>query len=486
MDYDKTSFNYREKLFSLDLPRDSFIGKRRLAILELKYTKKIYVLCICLYIYFSPVVYGEAPIMIGLGDSIGEGVQSVDANLRTQPFSYLSLLAEQLGVDFPLPLIRSSPIGIVGDSRLRVRLNPSVESLNLSVVGADVDSLLNERADASCENDIDTEIDLVLFPRMGSQVEIAESLGASLMICWVGNNDVLSAVTSFDELDGTGLTPTDEFEANFSEIAERLVAAGQNVVFANVGDVTSIGFLLDRQDLLRFLGSDFGLPEGEFTSAAAMLLIRLGLDGDSILNNPNFILDADEVQLIQERIEAFNNIISEAADNVGMPVVDVNNLLKELSTNPPDFSGIPISTRYLGGVFSLDGVHPSNIGHAIVANTFIKTINTHFNSNIPLISDDELGNIFNSDPHVDKDADGRVKGRPGAGLLETLGPTLAISGDYNDSIQTFLPLVDASLCEQFIRNYLSLKGEGPEISSRWDKDDIIAAFKHIFGLDLKQ
>ena len=105
--------------------------------------------------------------MLGLGDSIGEGVQSIDTNLRTQPFCYLNLLAARLGVDFPLPLIRSNPIGIIGNTTLRSRLNPSIEALNLAVVGTDVDSLLNERADASREDQIDSETDLVLFPRNG-------------------------------------------------------------------------------------------------------------------------------------------------------------------------------------------------------------------------------------------------------------------------------------------------------------------------------
>ncbi len=446
--------------------------------------KKILLLWLWMFTFtFSFSATGtEVPTMVGLGDSIGEGVQSIDANLRTQTFCYLNLLAAQLGADFPLPLIRSNPIGIIGNTALRTRLNPSIESLNLAVVGADVESLLNDRADAVNEAQIDSETDLVLFPRMGSQVEIAESIGASLIICWVGNNDALSAVTSFDELDGSQLTPVDEFETNFNEIAERLVNAGENVVFANVGDVTNIGFLLDGHDLRRFLGSDFGLREGEFTSVAVMLLIRLGLDDGSLLKVPDFILDVDEVQMIQERIDAFNQIIKEVANNLGMPMVDINGMLNDLSSAPPDFSDVPISTRYLDGIFSLDGVHPSNTGHAVLTNSFIQTINTHFNRNFPLISNDKLKDITIKDPHVDKDGDGMVEGRPGAGLLESLGPFLGISGDKNASLQGFWPLIDDSLGIQFIKHYLSILGEDPQMVLRWNKDDSIAAFKHIFGI----
>ena len=150
----------------------SFLGglsKKRLA--------ETFTLFVCLgFISFSSA-QAKTPIMLGLGDSIGEGVQSADANLRTQPFNYLDLLAKQIGVCFHLPLIKSGPLGVVEDTTNRSRLLPFVAASNLSVSGADVNSLLNDKADALSVDEIDSETDLVLFPRIGSQVEIAESLG---------------------------------------------------------------------------------------------------------------------------------------------------------------------------------------------------------------------------------------------------------------------------------------------------------------------
>jgi len=55
----------------------------------------------------SALAQGKDPLILGLGDSIGEGVQSADASFRTQPSGYLKLLAEQIGDRFPLPLIIS-------------------------------------------------------------------------------------------------------------------------------------------------------------------------------------------------------------------------------------------------------------------------------------------------------------------------------------------------------------------------------------------
>ena len=97
--------------------------------------------------------------LIGLGDSIGEGVQSADASLFTQPSSYLNLIAGQIASPFPLPLIVTTPLGLVGDTTLRFRLLPFVRSANLAVSGADVNALLREPADALGIFDIDTETD---------------------------------------------------------------------------------------------------------------------------------------------------------------------------------------------------------------------------------------------------------------------------------------------------------------------------------------
>ena len=63
---------------------------------------------------------------VGLGDSIGEGVQSADANQWTQPFGYHNLIALRLGANFPLPLIQSGPLALVGDTNLRSRLAPAI------------------------------------------------------------------------------------------------------------------------------------------------------------------------------------------------------------------------------------------------------------------------------------------------------------------------------------------------------------------------
>ena len=73
--------------------------------------------------------------------------------------------------------------------------------LDLAVVTGTLIDILNEQADGI----IDEEVDLVLAPRTGSQIEIAEQMTPSLIVCWAGNSDVLGTVTSFDQLDASQL-----------------------------------------------------------------------------------------------------------------------------------------------------------------------------------------------------------------------------------------------------------------------------------------
>jgi hypothetical protein len=234
---------------------------------------------------------------------------------------------------------------------------------------------------------------------------------------------------AFDHLDASQLTPVTDFTARFTEIADRLQAMGSAVVFGTIPAVTRIAFLVDRADLIRFLGSDFGLPADSRTSLEALVLVKLGLDNGTIFS------DANELQTISAHVNALNDVILNVAAAHGMAIADIHAVFDFVASNPPVVAGVPLTTRFLGGAFSLDGVHPSNIAQAIIANIFIDQFNAHYNTNTPPIDNGTLFFLFLTDPFIDKDGDGRVAGRPGAGLVETLSLLLGFSGDPNE----FLP-----------------------------------------------
>src|SRR5262249_15050729 len=62
--------------------------------------------------------------------------------------------------------------------------------------------------------------------------------------------------------------------------------------------------------------------------------------------------------------------------------------------------GVRLTTEFLGGLFSLDGVHPTMTAHALITNYFVDTINSFYGTRIPRLSDAELINIMANDPLV--------------------------------------------------------------------------------------
>ena len=380
----------------------------------------------------SPRAQVSVPF-VGMGDSIGEGVQSGDASAVTQGLSFLNLMAWRMGADFPLPWIQTNFLGAVGSVDGRSRYDLSTRARNLAVSGADAASILTDAATAVTPADIDTETELVLYPETGSQIEIAERLRPQTIAVWIGNNDALGAALAFDQLDATQLTPIPEFTARFTELVDRIDALGSSAVFGTVPDISAIAFLANRQELIRFLGSDYGLPEGHLTSIAAMLLVRLGLENGSIFSDPSFVLDPAEQAIVSAHVDAINDVIRTTVAGHGMAVADLHTTYRFLSAAPFSFFGATLTTRFLGGIFSLDGVHPSNTGHGLAAYFFIDALNRHYGLAIPQIDGGVFTFLVNTDPHIDHDGDGRVPGRFGAGLLETLLSIVNISGDSNEA-----------------------------------------------------
>ncbi len=378
--------------------------------------------------------------LMGLGNGHGEGVQSADAAWQTQICAYLNWVGFLVGADVKLPLIRSNFLGVVGDTTFRSRIFPYQTGSIVAVSGARVSSLLNRRASATTVAQIDSEIDLVLFPRQQSQIEAVESAQPDLVICWIGNNDALGAVTSFNELNASQLTPVADFERYFRDLVDRLGALvtqhGTRVVFANIPDVTRIGFLIDRDYAEDYLGFSVDLPDGHLTTIVGLLLMQY--DGnDNLMSEPNYVLDDSEVIQVRSRVAAFNDIIERQTQRIGMPVVDIYSMFDDLIRNPPVIMGLEVTAQFMGGFFSLDGVHPSNTGHALLANEFVGDINQAFGTNFQPIPPQILEAIVLTDPHVDKDRDGKVIGRLGVGLLETLAFVLGISGDLNDAVPDY-------------------------------------------------
>ena len=93
---------------------------------------------------------------------------------------------------------------------------------------------------------------------------------------------------------------------------------------------------------------------------------------------------------MRSTIQQYNQIIDGVAASVQAPVVDLYGLVNQLAAFGYEVNGNLLTTQYLGGLFSLDGVHPTNTGYALMANAFISVMNRDFHALIPPIAVDQV------------------------------------------------------------------------------------------------
>jgi hypothetical protein len=418
-----------------------------------------------------------AVVLINLGDSLTNGVQSNAVNEFTQPFGYTRVLADRMAE--AVPLFWNNPLL----TRLETRIDPDLIPYNLGVDGATTQEVILERTGSG--NPLLDELLAPLPERAGrslSQLEAAEYLAdlypdqTKVFTLWIGNNDVLGAVTRDF---GSRLTEAeilaylsdtetghdlDAVEANLSEIVDRLASFSDSHVFvANIPYVTQIGFLFNEADLERLAafplvdvtslapGQSVGFgpflnPDNPDRSIARGLgLDNFSLNGlifGTVSTSDGFSLTADEAVRVNNRVDAINDHIALLAQTYpNVTLVDTNALFQEVIDEEIVIAGDVLYKTLGGGAFSLDGVHPSDTGYALVANEFIRTINfSELDFRVP---EADVEAVWAVDPYIDGDGDFYVPGPDPA----TISPLLAPLIDCDDTDPDVVaPYVSGTIC----------------------------------------
>lgn len=95
------------------------------------------------------------------------------------------------------------------------------------------------------------------------------------------------------------------------------------------------------------------------------------------------VLDQDEQAEINTATMAFNTTIKAQAAAKGLAVFDAYEFFNSVQ-NGIILGGVSYSPAYItGNLFSLDGIHPTPRGYAIIANEMIRAINAKYGSSIP-------------------------------------------------------------------------------------------------------
>ncbi|MDB5023795.1 MAG: hypothetical protein JWP78_1550 [Mucilaginibacter sp.] len=233
---------------------------------------------------------------------------------------------------------------------------------------------------------------------------------------WLGNNDALGYATSGGAADV--LTDKTTFAQLYGMLISKMTAGGQKGVVATIPDVTAIPYFntitvgavlggvqkANPQVQAIFInalvsGSTYAprpatakdlivltFPTGKIAQPVMTPYGALpyGLTPYTPIDN-QYVLDEKEVVLTQSYIQSYNATIKSIAAAKGLAVFDAYTFLNNVKQNGLVVDGVSVNSNYIsGGLFSLDGVHLTPRGYAIVANEFIKAINGKYGSSIPL------------------------------------------------------------------------------------------------------
>jgi len=124
------------------------------------------------------------------------------------------------------------------------------------------------------------------------------------------------------------------------------------------------------------------LPSSSFIGTEAVPGNPQTVNGVAIPLADKWVLTPQEQEEIADATQAYNATISAAASANGLALVDLNAILEQASTTGIDFDDYNMNTDLVfGGLVSLDGIHLTARGSALMANSFLEAIDATYGSN---------------------------------------------------------------------------------------------------------
>ena len=376
---------------------------------------------------------------LSIGNSFTAGFQSAGINDSTQNLAYPVFFARAVGTSFavpslnmpgcPAPFINNvtmervpPPIPTGCALRTHEPLPPFFNNLAVPLAHA-IDPLDNLDATSNAN----TLTMLILGGK--TQVQAMTDANPTFVSAWIGNNDVLGALTGSNPGDPSQITPQADFEAQIKGIFDAIDATGASAAIISVANPTLIPYAsgaafywcgsISSADTGNPGSSVCGNPlqfppsftvdiscspsgvglggQGEFTLvpwpvgipkiAAALQGAPTNLDctDDSQVAMPA------EVAGMVAAVAGYNTFLAAETSARGYGYFDINPSLQDAVDNGdiplfPDLSGVSTGGSVgFGSLFSLDGFHPSTEAHRVVTDSLISTVNQMFGTTIPLL-----------------------------------------------------------------------------------------------------
>lgn len=368
---------------------------------------------------------------VAMGNSITAGLQSAGINDSTQHRSYAAMFAAAGGAPFFIPSlsmpgcpppfvnnITQARVGNGAGDTCALRQDEHLPYVsNVAVPSATSFSPMDNQSAQSNSNALTT---FILGGR--TQVQAMQDADPTFVSLWIGNNDVLGAVTnSADPGNENLVVPIAMFQANYGAILDAIEETGAEAALIGVVDVSSIPYA--SLGVIYFCLKNGGCPEPlppqnpaiaaiPFTVAATCApaiagglgetslvpwtvgIARIGAAAQGTPTSLDCALDTDvilaeEAGLIQAAVTGYNTYISQQAAQRGWAYFDPNPTLQQLRAQGqippfPDISALvtggPIS---FGPYISLDGLHPSTLAHTLIADSLVSAVNQTYGTSIP-------------------------------------------------------------------------------------------------------
>jgi len=350
---------------------------------------------------------------------IAAKMASVGGGAFTSPFftdaqangsGYISLTALVNGTPTLTPVLGNGWRDAPTNSRL---FKYSGEVQNLGIPGMRVDLSFDPTLTFSAANPYFER--LLTDAQVGktNYFQFIQGRNHTFFSLWLGNNDVLGYATN-GAVTVTGdpttvLTDKVTFSSLYSNLLNALTAGGQKGIVATIPDVTAVPYfntvtpaaLLNAAKAINPAAAAIYIQTGTGAVRAATSedLIRLpfqsaGLFGTGAIPyglhplNPianNWVLDKDEVIKVKDYVNSYNSSIKSLATSKGLAIADTYSYFNQVKTGI-NLQGVGINAAFItGGAFSLDGIHLTPRGNAVIANVFIDAINAKYGSTIPTI-----------------------------------------------------------------------------------------------------
>jgi hypothetical protein len=367
---------------------------------------------------------------VALGTSISAGGQSGGLVETHQAYAFPALFARQAGTS-AFTYDRISPDGIPALLRL-VSLSPLVIDNTGRTTGAPRDLAQptpyhNLGVYGSLLYDCDSTTYYTISPYaaffgmvargQGSLLHQAAALEPTFVSFEYGANEVLGPALAGS---GTPLFSVPQFTGILAYTLADLhtLMPDAKLAIFNVPDVTSIPYVntikpyvvhpANGSHIPLLCSEDADHPAGRLNEDDYVLLtattslqagtgvpIPLGGNGNPLPNSQ--VLTASEAATLQAAVDGYNAAIAAAAATHGAALVDLNGLFARIASTGYDYRGVHYSGAFVtGGLFSLDGVHPTDLSQGLLANAMISAVNARFGAAVPLVDLGEVATLTSS------------------------------------------------------------------------------------------